>query len=218
MTRALCCRCERPAAACICAFVTPVRNEVEVLILQHPSEAHEAKGTARLLQLSLARCTLLRGEHFDLPPADGRQTWLLYPRDEASGQSSSSQVMPSAIRLIVLDGTWRKSRKLLHLNPWLLALPRYALQDAALSLYAPLRRAQAPGQLSTLEATALALMQREGDPECRRGGAGASDVLGAQNKAQAYEALLKGLQGFVEQSLRLAERGRGDLRRTETEK
>ena len=61
---------------------------------------------------------------------------------------------------MVLDATWRKSRKMLYLNPGLQALPRLALQgDLPASRYGALRKAHAPGQLSTLEAAACALQR-----------------------------------------------------------
>jgi DTW domain-containing protein YfiP len=72
---------------------------------------------------------------------------------------------PPALQLLVIDATWRKSRKMLALNPLLAALPRLALPPQALNRYAALRKAQRPGQLSTLEATALALGLLETMPE-----------------------------------------------------
>lgn len=160
MSRLLCSRCERPSAVCVCAFAPPVQNEVELLVLQHPNEQHEAKGTARLLSLSLRHCRVLVGEHFE-PPVDERENWLLYP-GELGG---TPKAMPKQLRLIVLDGSWGKSRKLLHLNPWLQALPRINLQAEQASAYAGLRKAERSGQLSTLEAATLALQQMENRPE-----------------------------------------------------
>ena len=66
--------------------------------------------------------------------------------------------MPSSLRLVVLDATWRKSRKMLYLNPALQQLPRLPLRDTPPSHYL-IRKAHAPNQLSTLEATCYALMQ-----------------------------------------------------------
>ena len=63
---------------------------------------------------------------------------------------------------MVLDATWRKSRKMLHLSPGLQRLPRLTLDDVPASRYA-IRKAHKPGQLSTLEATCAALAQLEGD-------------------------------------------------------
>lgn len=189
--RLRCPRCQRPAPTCLCPWVTPTANEVEVLILQHPLEVHQAKGSARLLQLSLQRCTLQVGEVFDAAalqawleaPGEGMRNLLLYPQDpprhsaqtcarhgqgEPQATSPSSCLPPSnavhgapATRLIVLDGTWRKSRKMLALNPLLQALPRLALTPTAPSRYL-IRKAHQPGQLATLEATCLALSQLEG--------------------------------------------------------
>ena len=50
----------------MCALVQPVSSDVQVLILQHPMEVHEAKGTARALHLCLgAQSRLEVGEAFD---------------------------------------------------------------------------------------------------------------------------------------------------------
>jgi DTW domain-containing protein YfiP len=188
-----CATCLRPHNGCICHWVTPVAHQVEVLILQHPLEAHNPKGTARLLQLSLARSRLLVGDVFDVgawqPPGDTRHNLLLYPALPA-GDSAGRPLPaglppdPSQLRLIVLDGTWRKSRKLLHQNPALQHLPRLSLQDLPPSAYR-IRRAHRPDQLSTLEAVCAALAQLEGDERpCR--------------------PLLQAFDGFVAQQLGFA--------------
>jgi DTW domain-containing protein YfiP len=52
--------------------------------------------------------------------------------------------------MVVLDATWRKSRKMLHLNPALQALPRLACEHAGFELPDP--QGHAPDQLSSLEA------------------------------------------------------------------
>jgi DTW domain-containing protein YfiP len=63
----------------------------------------------------------------------------------------------------VLDGTWRKSLKLLHSHPALGALPRLALAAPPPTHYRAIRKARRPDQVSTLEATCQALAQLEGD-------------------------------------------------------
>jgi DTW domain-containing protein len=166
--RATCTTCLRPQSACICHWVAPVANLVEVLILQHPFESGEAKGSARLLQLSLANSRLVTGEAFDeqelqaLLHAPGKQPVLLYPPDvDAPSGAAAIPLDPAQIRLVVLDGTWRKTRKMLHLNPQLLELPRLPLSDLPPSHYL-IRKAHRPDQLSTLEATCHALIRLEG--------------------------------------------------------
>jgi DTW domain-containing protein YfiP len=119
--------------------------------------------------------------------ADGRVPVLLYP--ETPGEPAPvAGVMPAPerLRLVVLDATWRKSRKMLHVNPELHALPRLVLQDVPASTYR-IRKAHAPHQLSTLEAAALALTQMEGDSD-------------------RYRPLLQAFDGFVQQQAALFSR------------
>jgi DTW domain-containing protein YfiP len=186
--RVTCAVCLRPQRSCICQWITPVAHQVEVVVLQHPLEVDQAKGSARLLHLSLARSALVTGEVFDeaalqaliSAPLPGQAaantpdyTVLLYP-DSPQHQSLGLPAppvldperlrAPSRLRLIVLDGTWRKSRKMLYLNPLLHRLPRLALQDMPASHYR-IRKAHKPDQLSTLEATCAALVQLEGNAD-----------------------------------------------------
>jgi DTW domain-containing protein YfiP len=175
-TRRLSCAvCLRPQQTCICQWVAPVEHDVEVLILQHPMEVTNAKGSARLLHLSLPGSKLIVGEAFAAAELQqllaGKTNVLLYP-DTAADQSlgipsppafdPAWQDQPSSLRLVVLDGTWRKSRKMLYLNPLLQQLPRLPLRNTPPSHYL-IRKAHAPDQLSTLEASCYALMQLEND-------------------------------------------------------
>jgi DTW domain-containing protein len=213
MQRPLCTRCLRAQRTCICHGITPVAHQVEVLILQHPMEVHEAKGSARLLHLSLPRSRMVTGEVFD---AFQLQAWLTAPFPDDAPQATAQCVRPtpalrhpvllypatpldatlgalpttltaeqlrtpSLLRLVVLDGTWRKSRNMLHLNPLLQQLPRLALHNPPAPRYL-IRKAQQSHQLSTLEATCAALVQLEGN-------------------ATAVAPLLTAFDGFVAQQL-----------------
>jgi DTW domain-containing protein YfiP len=149
----------------MCALVTPVRNDVEVLVLQHPDEAREAKGSVRLMCLSLARCRVVVGEVFEpaalleLLGGDVSSNALLYPSDAVSSEALTPDGAPR--RLVVLDGTWRKSLRMLHANPLLQTLPRWPLRNVPATRYRALRKARLPTQLSTLEATCAALAEVE---------------------------------------------------------
>jgi len=160
-SRLRCPRCQRPDRRCLCAWVRPTDTQLPVLVLQHPLEAAHAKSSTTLLHLSLRNCRVEVGERFDEPTltswlTDG--TVLLYP-----GLAAAPTTEARPRRLVLLDGTWRKTRKLLHLNPLLQQLPRLSLPDPPPSLYT-IRKAQLPEQRSTLEAACLALGQLEGRP------------------------------------------------------
>jgi hypothetical protein len=62
--RTLCTQCLRPQRTCICTWIRPIEHDVEVLILQHPLEIDNAKGSARLLHLSLPHSQIMTGEVF----------------------------------------------------------------------------------------------------------------------------------------------------------
>jgi len=174
--RAICGTCQRPQSSCICRWVAAVASDVEVLILQHPMEVANAKGSARLLHLSLSNSRMATGEAYAEAElrallSDDRLSVLLYP-DTPAGQTlelaapapfdPAWMARPQHLRLVVLDGTWRKSRKMLYLNPLLQTLPRLPLRDTPPSHYL-IRKAHRPDQLSTLEATCYALAQLEND-------------------------------------------------------
>lgn len=176
--RERCATCLRAQSGCICQWVRPLPHKVEILLLQHPLEVHNAKGSARLLHLSLSNSRLVAGESFATGELDallaGKHNVLLYPDtpgDRSLGIAppppldASLLRDPAGLRLVVLDATWRKSRKMLYLNPALQRLPRLPLRDTPPSHYL-IRKAHAPDQLSTLEATCYALMQLEDEPAC----------------------------------------------------
>jgi len=179
--RPVCSHCLRPQRTCICRLSKPIVSAIEVLILQHPLETKHAKGSARLLHMSLPNSRLRTGEIFNeqelesllyAPFSSGAQrkhAILLYPDtsdDVGLAQPSAAidltGLEPSEVRLVILDGTWRKSRKMLYTNPLLQSLPRLALCDTPESKYL-IRKVHGAHQLSTLEATCYAMMKLERD-------------------------------------------------------
>ena len=190
--RLYCAHCQRPLRTCLCPWITPLTNLAEVVILQHPLETHNAKNTARLLHMSLHNSEMFEGEQFaddflaTLLNRESKTNLLLYPPTPAEDSLQllapaplPSLPPPEQIRLIVIDGTWRKSRKMLYLNPRLQGLPRVSLADCPPSAYA-IRKAQKDNQLSTLEASCYALQQLE-------------------NSRVDYAPLLAAFEGFVRQ-------------------
>ncbi|WP_223506896.1 tRNA-uridine aminocarboxypropyltransferase [Pseudomonas sp. GL-RE-29] len=159
MSRIQCPRCLRPQSHCLCALIPSLDSRTRVLLLQHPSEVSHALNTARLAALGLNNAELIVGEVFEDLPAlldrPGFRARLLFPGDDAQPMQAYAD-SDEPLLLVVPDGTWRKARKMLHLNPLLAALPRVTLAEGGVSRYR-LRKAPAPGALSTVEAIVQAL-------------------------------------------------------------
>lgn len=166
MSRARCSRCERPISHCLCALIPLLPSRTRILILQHPQESRHALNTARLAALGLINCELLCAEQFgELESVLGDPRWhncLLFPGEQSQAVAEFASSHPGRpLQLVVPDGTWRKVRRLLYLNPLLLGLPRVTLATCVPSRYR-LRKAPAADALSTIEAITQALEELEG--------------------------------------------------------
>lgn len=182
MSRINCERCLRPQNHCLCPLIPSLESRTRVVLLQHPSEVRHALNTARLAGLGLRNAELRVGEVFDdleaLLATPGYRLGLLFPGEGA--EALRAYALEEDTRpwlLVVPDGTWRKARKLLHVNPLLAGLPRVTLGVRVPSRYR-LRKAPEEGALSTLEAVVQAL-----------------NVLEAP---QAFDALLRPFEALID--------------------
>lgn len=181
MKRLLCTRCSHPTTTCYCHTLQSVTNDCPVLILQHPNEAKHALGTARIATLSLTKCQLFTATAPENSPAllaqlTANETLLVYPSADAIGLSEWLTKQPIAqsnhlqsttthspyYQLLFLDGTWRKTRRMLFESPLLQQLPKLAFtpNQAQLSRYR-IRKAPSVNCLSTVESIALVLERLE---------------------------------------------------------
>ena len=172
MSRVLCQKCQRPEKACICAFLANINNHISVVILQHPSEVTQSKGTVGLLQHSLANCEVIVGETFTDSKVLTQQfkkyadkIVLLYPSAESVSLSELSDNKLSDIEcIIILDGTWKKAYRMFMLNPCLHDIKHIVLPQGITSLY-QIRKTKKNNALSSLEACCHALACLENEPE-----------------------------------------------------
>lgn len=162
--RPRCPQCLRALSGCICHLAVPLSTKTSVTIIQHPSEEQRWKGTGRLLHLCLPHSELVVTEQISkslLKP--NKQAVLLYPAYADEPQIDVGKLDAQAIQLIILDGTWRKSRKLLAINPSLAKLPRLRLPQPLPPSRYSIRKAEKSSQLATIEAAGLALSLLEPD-------------------------------------------------------
>ncbi|RJG48664.1 tRNA-uridine aminocarboxypropyltransferase [Motilimonas pumila] len=152
MARQWCEKCNKAQSMCICHMITLIDNKYKLIILQHPSEANKAIGTARILSLSLTRCDLYCQEQLPVSLLENRPSFLLYP---AAGEEVPVKIanyhFPADSQFILLDGSWKKAFRLLQLNPALQALPKVALSHVKPTQYT-IRKSNKDDGVSSVEA------------------------------------------------------------------
>lgn len=156
-----CSQCGKSRKACICSWIVPLESGVELIILQHRSEARRPLGTARVLKLCLENCTCLIGEDFSQDETLNRlladsdyQHLVLYPSEQSACLTDYADANGSdkqKTRLILLDGTWKKAYKMWQLSSNLHCLPTVRLPENLQGRYT-IRKAPSDNSLSTVEA------------------------------------------------------------------
>ncbi len=165
MKRASCKTCQFPLSTCICSALVTLKNQIEIWVIQTPSEVKNAKNTARIAELCLARYhALVANEPSDLAQlkqADGNKV-LVYPDhpDLSLGEFIAEPTTKSIQHLVFIDTTWPKSYKILKNFPYLHTLPRLCFETLTPSGYL-IRKTRRSHSMSTLEAIAQALETTE---------------------------------------------------------
>jgi len=173
MSRACCNVCLRAKPACICHLFTQIDNETHVVILQHPSEVKQTKGSVTLLANSLTHCTVFVGEDFNQHEALHRtlalhkeRVALLYPSESATllteKNTNNSAILTAPTCIVLIDATWKKSYKMYMINHFLHGFNHLALPDSILCDYR-IRKTKKAQALSSLEACTHALIRLESD-------------------------------------------------------
>ncbi|KAB0480797.1 DTW domain-containing protein [Vibrio sp. IB15] len=152
-----CPQCSKALKACICHWVTPLESNVELIILQHPSEEHRPMGTARILSLSLKNSVTIVGEDLsdneqlnDMLADTQYQHVILYPSEHSAPVESVTRPNKK-LRVILLDGTWKKAFKMWQVSSNLHALNTVHLPKDLKGNYR-IRKAPSENSLSTVEA------------------------------------------------------------------
>jgi DTW domain-containing protein YfiP len=178
----VCEECWKDKRICICAQMTPANNKIQVLVLQHPREAANPWGTARLTSLGLKNSVHRVGlswRTLSVALASGKQKhdpkdWaVLFLGTRASAPSVPQKNGVTLVRkvgkeevvvphknlkgIVLLDGNWKQSKTLWWRNAWLLKLNRLLLQTPRVSRYGEIRRQPRKGCLSTIEAASECL-------------------------------------------------------------
>ena len=151
-----CNNCQYPESRCLCDVLpTSKWNAPPIIILRHPSEKKHPLATVPLLKRSFKNLIIHEGETFS--PIRGT---LIYPLLEFKNKREKDQYciqspkeilkLSPILPLILIDGTWKKSKKIIHLNSWLRDLPQLEIHSPEKSRYR-LRKQKNNKSLNTLE-------------------------------------------------------------------
>ncbi|MBP9680893.1 MAG: DTW domain-containing protein [Bacteriovorax sp.] len=156
--RSICPHCDFILARCLCESLSPVANQTELIILQHPSETKHALSTVKIMTKCFQEIHLFIGEDFNehAPLQEllkKKHTALLFPTEESRILTKEHRNIE---RLVLIDASWKKAKKIFFCNPILHQLPVFKLAAEEKSQYR-IRSSQLSESLSTLEASLCAL-------------------------------------------------------------
>ena len=157
MSREYCQQCTRPRSECYCDAIVECESPIRVLIIQHPQEVHHPYNTGRIVHQCLTNSELVVAEVLDealLNRLLQSNSTLLFPN--MSWLSPIAAETKTIEQLVVIDATWNKAKKIMHLNPALQQLPRLALTGYTRSAY-EVRKSSLPESLSTIESVVYGL-------------------------------------------------------------
>ncbi len=156
--RTYCPKCQCPTTRCICDYtMANLLSPLPLIILRHKNETNHYLNTAKILQLSFNNIVVFDGEIFNeniFENFPNVKNWiLLFPTEDAISTTAliESNKDFKIAGIIILDGTWKKAKKIYYLNSFLHQLPKVKLAKTYSSQY-ELRKCGKENHLSTLEA------------------------------------------------------------------
>lgn len=161
-SRSFCSECDFLKSRCLCDTLKSISNKIHLIILQHPTETKHPLNTVRIMKKSFNEITVMNGEDFTsdlrlntLLCDPNNSVALLYPKEDSHLLGGASMSF-TPTHLILIDGTWRKAKKMYMLSRNLHTLPSIRLAPVETSEY-KIRKAPSSDSLSTLEAAVSAL-------------------------------------------------------------
>lgn len=159
--RPICPNCDFILSRCICESLSSIDNQTELIILQYPSEKKHALNTVRLMIKSFKKISVFSGENFNDSEEfkniiTFNQVALIFPSEHSKTLDDKIINNSKTTHLILIDGPWKKAKKIYFSSNILHNLPCYKLNPSEKSKYI-IRSSKFEDSLSTLEASIEAL-------------------------------------------------------------
>lgn len=140
-----CLQCHHVLPLCLCNEFPKVKEIApSIIVLRHPDESKHPLATLPLLERYFENLQVLEGNYFNEILGT-----LIYPKTNDSAVYTSQELIKLPLPLILIDASWKKSKRILFQNPWLEDLPRYEIKGLDSNYL--LRKQIRPGALNTLE-------------------------------------------------------------------
>jgi len=146
-----CVFCTLPIPQCICSEA-PNLSDINADILFHPRELEKSHSTGRLLKHCCKASSNKWHRLNSTMETQYANHILVYPSNNPNVPHYTLDTLPTNKPLLILDGTWQETRKMLRQSPFLNSLP--CLDLSMDSSHYTLRRNQVAHGSSTLETLA----------------------------------------------------------------
>lgn len=166
-----CNKCGLPTLTCICSQVRPITTKSKFWILASEREFYRPSSTGRLLKLINPDSTEIFLWERTSPPIALLEninnfkgnTFLLFPAEDESLTNRTVENLNQENAFILIDGTWKESRKIVRKSNYLKNLPIVSISSDHESNFI-LRRGRVEGTLCTIEA-AMEILKITGEIE-----------------------------------------------------
>ena len=159
-----CTNCALITSSCVCDSLVPVDNKPHTIIFRHCKEKGRGSNSARILNLCLTNVTLMDygclGQDIptlNIPLENAALVFPLHYNSNSEHPPKPVESIRSIETLILLDGSWKQTARMLQRIPGLIQLPRLEITPAN----PPLPRVRHPyfeGGMCTMEAGIQALL------------------------------------------------------------
>ncbi|WP_196137627.1 tRNA-uridine aminocarboxypropyltransferase [Aliikangiella sp. G2MR2-5] len=159
--------CQLNPELCICALQPNLSTNIDFILIYHRDEIFKPSNTGRLIADTFPQNTYAFCWNRKTPPPEllsllndkERRCVIVYPAESSESRrinSSIEQQENKRLTLILLDATWRQSRRMYNFSQWLKDFEVLKINPARKSHYLS-RNAADDSYLSTAESAGLAL-------------------------------------------------------------
>jgi len=163
-----CPKCFSMKISCFCEQLSMVDSKLSWSIIMHKRESYLSSNTGRLAENTLPNCEIhLRGDlekplHWPNIIPENRQSYFLFPSEDAICISELASIPAENLHFIVPDGSWNQAKKVHKREPKLHNIQCVKLEDKQYISNYHCRKQPRPNFLCTYESMGKVIETIEG--------------------------------------------------------